>query len=60
MLIVDLSKVIHIAEDINMNHCGEIVSNYQQAQIIFEIDNFKQNDANGNSFRYQTMSEQAK
>ena len=50
MLMVDLSKVSHIAEDINMNHCGEIVSNYQQAQIIFEFDNFKQNDANGKFF----------
>ena len=50
MFVVDLSKVSHITEDINLNHCGEIVSNYQQTQLVFEFESFKQNDANGKFF----------
>jgi hypothetical protein len=50
MVTVDLSKSIHSREDINMNHCKEIVNNYQATQLIFEFETFKQNDVDGKFF----------
>ena len=33
-----------------MNHCKEIVNNYQATQLIFEFETLKQNDVDGKFF----------
>ena len=33
-----------------MNHCKEIINNYQATQLIFEFETLKQNDVDGKFF----------
>jgi hypothetical protein len=50
MIMVDLSRNSHLEEDINLNHCKEIINNYQISQLVFEFESFKQNDCEGKFF----------
>ena len=50
MVMVDLSRTSHLEEDINLNHCKEIVNNYQTSQLVFEFESLKQNDCEGKFF----------
>ena len=45
-----MSRVSHLEEDINLNHCTEIINNYQTNQLVFEFESFKQNDCEGKFF----------